>query len=189
MPWALHRASAPSIASLTSVWSFSSCAFRAPSTCSMTDVRQLGARDHRDEIHVQLHTVQVTHEQSFHFRATERRLDLATCRFHATKVHLRFVRENAGVDAALVQPDGCVAVRHCDALRRVTRSAPIIPRHSVLSPVEIVRFAGGFRHQPQGRFSNQPTRTLTIGRTDWTSRQATSEVETSPERACRTSTA
>ena len=51
-------------------------------------------------------------------------------------------------DAALVQPDDCVAVRHCEAPRRVTRSAPIIPRHFVLSPVEIVRFAGGFRHQP-----------------------------------------
>jgi len=95
-------------------------------------VRQLGAPDHRDEIHVQLHTVQVTHEQPLHFRAMERRLDLATCRFHATKVHLRFIREQASVDAAFVKPDGCVAVRHCDALRRVTPSAPIIARHSVL---------------------------------------------------------
>ena len=162
MPWTLHRASAASIASLTSVWSFSSRAFRAPSTCSMTECGSLVRPITEMRYSVQLHTVQVTHEQPLHFRAMERRLDLATCRFHATKVHLRFVREKAGVDAALVQPDGCVAVRHCDALRRVTRSAPIIPRHSVLSPVEIVRFAGGFRHQPQGRFSNRPTRTLTI---------------------------
>src|SRR6266540_1177335 len=152
-------------------------------------VRQLGAPDHRDEIHVQLHTVQVTHEQPLHFRAMERRLDLATCRFHATKVHLRFVSEQAGVDAALVQPDGCVAVRHCDALRRVTRSAPDHPAALTTFASRNHSFRGGLSASAPTSLSHRPTRTLTISRTDWTSRQATSEAETSPERACRTSTA
>ena len=53
---------------------------------------------------------------------------------------------------------------------------PDHPRHSVISPVEIVRFTGAFGISPKA-LSNQPTRTLTIGRTDWTSRQATSVVK------------
>ncbi len=88
---------------------------------------QLGARDYRDEISIQLHTIEVAHEQSFHFGATERRLDLATCRFHATKVHLRFLRENADIDAALVQPDGCVAVHEAKLSRRPVSLACATP--------------------------------------------------------------
>src|SRR5581483_12170590 len=97
------------------------------------DVWQLGATHYRNEINVQLHTVEVTHEQSLHFRATEGRCNLSTCRLHAAKVDLGFLRENARVDTTLVEPDGCI-VRHWDDLPKSPTSRSDHPaRHGALA--------------------------------------------------------
>src|SRR5258706_10982873 len=80
-------------------------------------VRQLGARDHRDKVYVQLHTVEVTYQQPLHFGTAKDRWDLATSRFHAPKIRLRLLRQDAGIYAALVQPYDRVLISHRADLR------------------------------------------------------------------------